>query len=92
MKLANNTSGNIGYNLEYIVGVEEDGDDSGGGGGEEGEGVAAMALFDYPLLPCLPFSAKWKCLFLIVVQNKYLSFSQLFLVIKSLSKQENLVT
>ena len=40
LKLANNTSGNIGYNLEYVVGVEEDGDDSGGGGGEEREGVA----------------------------------------------------
>ena len=31
------------------------------GNKQEGEGVAAMALFNYLLLPCTPFSAKWKC-------------------------------
>ena len=30
------------------------------GNKQEGEGVAAMALFNYLLLPCTPFSAKWK--------------------------------
>ena len=30
------------------------------GNKQEGEGVAAIALFNYLLLPCTPFSAKWK--------------------------------
>ena len=30
------------------------------GNKQEGGDVTAMALLDYPLLPCPPFSAKWK--------------------------------